>query len=78
MIRNVLVFERNPMTLETLKTLYADGVAVAQAGAYVLSAIGVLCLAASHLPLPAKWSERFARFAAYTSQKFSVNDRKAP
>ncbi len=57
-------------TIATIKTILHEGSAV-------IGDIGLLCLAISHLPLPAKWAERFARFAAYTSQRFSVNDRKA-
>jgi len=56
------------LTIDQVKTGY-------QAFADVLAAIGTLSFAISHLPLPPVWAERFARFAAYTSQRFSVNQR---
>lgn len=41
-----------------------------------LGALGVLCSILAHLPFPAKWAERFARFATYAANaKFSVNQR---
>ena len=42
----------------------------------VLGALGLLAGALQHLPLPAKWSEVLGRFATYTAQKFSVNQRQ--
>jgi len=42
-----------------------------------LGALGVLCSILAHLPFPAKWAERFARFATYAANaKFSINVRE--
>lgn len=48
-----------------------------QIGADALVAVGLLCSALQHLPLPAKWVERFARAATWASAAaVSVNSRK--
>jgi hypothetical protein len=42
----------------------------------VLGAVGVISAVLAHLPLPAKYSQFFARLATYASNaKFSVNVR---
>ncbi len=63
------------MTLDTLKTIYADGVVVAHACAVALGALSILCTALAHLPKsPARTAEFFARIGLATS-RFSVNKR---
>lgn len=63
------------MSLTTLQTVYADGVAVAQAIALVLGSLSILCTGLAHLPfLPARTAEFFARIGLAT-KKFSVNKR---
>lgn len=43
----------------------------------VIGAIGSICAVLAHLPLPAVWSQRFARAAVWASNvKFSVNVRQ--
>jgi hypothetical protein len=57
-------------TLETIEAITKD---IAALG----FALGALATVLAHLPfMPAVWAERFARFAAYTSQAFSVNKRE--
>ena len=49
---------------------------ILQAAADIITALGLLAFAISHLPfLSAATAERFARFATYTTQSFSVNKR---
>ena len=50
---------------------------IAQDGAALLGAVSLLSTALSHLPLPARVSEFFARVGLATA-KFSVNKRETP
>lgn len=63
-------------TLELVKAVYVNRVAIGAAAGSVVAGVGLVCTGLAHWPgMPAKWAERFARFAGYTSQKFSVNLR---
>ena len=64
--------------IQVATVLYEHKAEICEAVAAILGGVGALASFVSHyVPLPAVWAERVARFAAYTSQKFSVNKRDA-
>jgi hypothetical protein len=62
--------------IQVAQNLYAHRAEIAAAVTEIAGGVGIICTGLAHFPkMPAKWAERFARCAVWTSQKFSVNKR---
>lgn len=62
--------------LDLAKEAYTHRAEIASSVAAVAGGVSMICAGLAHVPgMPAKWAERFARSALWTSQKFSVNKR---